>query len=96
MDTSDVYHGNFHNISFWIRMEIRFIRGTGDDHRLFNGDLLDFGRLPIITCYLLGVVVGLMRGAHNRLLRFLSFSFSGSCFYFRSHYLGGLIDLIPV
>ncbi len=54
--------GNYHNISFWDPVWKFNSYGVKETMiRLFNGDLFDFGRLPIITyLMLLGVIVGLL------------------------------------
>ena len=54
--------GNYHNISFWDPVWKFNSYGVKETMiRLFNGDLFDFGRLPIITYLsILGVIVGLL------------------------------------
>jgi len=54
-------YGNYHNISFWDPVWKFNSYGTKEVMiRLFNGDLFDFGRLPILTYLsILGIIVSL-------------------------------------
>lgn len=53
--------GNFHNISFWDPVWKFDSYGAKETMiRLFNGDIFDFGRLPIITMLtIVGAIVGI-------------------------------------
>jgi hypothetical protein len=53
--------GNYHNISFWDPTWKFNSYGVKETLiRLFNGDIFDFGRLPVITYLtILGIIVGL-------------------------------------
>ncbi len=53
-------HGNFHNMSFWDPVWKFDSYGAMETIiRLFNGDLLDFGRVPILTALTFaGIVAG--------------------------------------
>ncbi len=55
-------YGNYHNISFWDPVWKFNSYGTKETMiRLFNGDLFDFGRLPILTYLsILGIIVTLL------------------------------------
>lgn len=53
-------HGNFHNMSFWDPVWKFDSYGAMETIiRLFNGDLLDFGRLPVLTAL---TFAGIMAG----------------------------------
>jgi hypothetical protein len=63
-------HGNYHNISFWDPVWKFDSYGWKETMiRLFNGDLFDFGRPPVITLLtLLGAFVCLIRKPNNNAL----------------------------
>ncbi len=56
-------HTNFHNMSFWDPVWKFDSYGAMETIiRLFNGDLLDFGRLPILTALtFVGIIAGLSK-----------------------------------
>jgi hypothetical protein len=95
---------NFHNISFWDPTWKFNSYGAKETLiRLFNGDLFDFGRLPIITYLtILGIIVGLLNTKKEKNttsindLSPLSFLFIfWLLFYFGRTTWGSLIDIIP-
>jgi len=103
--------GDYHNISFWDpvwKFNSYGVKATMI--RLFDGDLFDFGRLPIITYLLiLGMIVALLKIKNQenknnikntvpsiRDLSPLSFLFIfWLLFYFGRTTWGSLIDIIP-
>ncbi len=81
-------HGNYHNNSFWDPVWKFNSYGIKETIiRLFNGDLFDFGRLPVLTGL---VLVGLFR-LNNFSLLFIFWL----VMYFGRTTWGPLIDLIP-
>ena len=102
-------HGNFHNMSFWDPVWKFDSYGAMETIiRLFNGDLLDFGRKPILTMLtLIGVIAGMVpqqkssqdQETDTTTYRSLApFSILFACwiaFYFGRTTWGGIIDLIP-
>lgn len=87
-------HGNFHNMSFWDPVWKFDSYGAMETIiRLFNGDLLDFGRIPILTgLTFLGVIASLL---HPTRAPFAYLFIFWIIFYFGRTTWGGLIDLIP-
>lgn len=80
---------NYHNFSFWDPVWKFNSYGAKEVMaRLFNGDLFDFGRLPIFTGLVL--VGALLNPAFALLLLFWLFLYFGRTSW------GPLIDLIPV
>ncbi len=86
-------HGNYHNISYWDPVWKFDSYGAKEIIiRLFNGDLFDFGRYPLLTYLaILGVGTTLLTPYFR-----LSYLFVGwLLLYFGRTTWGGLIDLIP-
>lgn len=88
--------GNFHNISFWDPVWKFNSYGAKETIiRLFDGDLFDFGRLPIFTALtILGTIV-LFLNSSSTLFPFSFLFIFWIVFYFGRTTWGGLIDLIP-
>lgn len=81
-------HGDYHNISFWDPVWKFDSYGVKETIiRFLNGDLFDFGRLPILTAL---IVIGLFRLHPFSLL----FAFWFLMYFGRTTW-GPLIDLIP-
>ncbi len=86
-------HGDYHNISFWDPVWKFDSYGARDTIiRLLNGELFDFGRLPVLTYIILfATLVSLPTPYYPFSLLFVFWIL----FYFGRTTWGGLIDLIP-
>lgn len=83
-------HGNYHNISFWDPVwKFDSYGAIPTLTRLFNGELFDFGRLPILTIL---IFLGLFSIDHWPFSILFIFWL---LMYFGRTTWGGLIDLVP-
>ncbi len=86
-------HGDYHNISFWDPVWKFDSYGAKEIIiRLFNGDLFDFGRLPVLTYLILAGALIALTGAYAP---FAYLFFFWILLYFGRTTWGGLVDLIP-
>jgi hypothetical protein len=88
-----LFHDNYHNISYWDPVWKFDSYGAKETIiRLLNGDLLDFGRLPILTILtLLGIIITI----NSSLFPFALLFVFWLLMYFGRTTWGGVIDLIP-
>lgn len=87
-------NGNYHNISFWDPIWKFNSYGTKEVlTRLFNGDLFDFGRFPVLTILVfIGFFASLLSPTY---FPFALLFGAMVALYFGRATWGGLIDLIP-